>query len=436
MLELAKLGPRRAVVRRPLEVLFVEGAAAVEVGELELELDVGFEELVLRRHPDRHPHDFARRVEAQLPNLKLRRHDPHLGKGKLFVRDELQALAVHLARAIHVGRLEFLPQGIIDPEVDVALPVALLLRRWEVCDGALVHVPNFFRVPRVLLEPAVIEPRVVVGRIGADRLLVLEPPLSHNHVLDPLPVAVLLLKRDKGLVELRRLRLGQVIQRVLVNSARALHLLHHLLKLCKRNVQMLHPVLPVQKFHGALVHLAALLHEPLLVLKLGVLDPHRHRGVAQHEPLVNLPCAVRLAVPHLHVDVRRPPLHVGLPLHPALENLPRTRNVPEHLLHVDVLVPELVDSREDCHRPIPNVPRMVDEAVTHLHLSVLNPYRLVAPKLVESALPHRTRAVVVALPLLPLCVLQPHGLVPPNAPQRVLKLLALLQAVLRELLRV
>jgi hypothetical protein len=64
-------------------------------------------------------------------------------------------------------------------------------------------------------------------------LLVLEAPLGDDDVLDAVAVAVLLLERHEAPVELRRLRLGDVVQRVLVNHARALHLVAHLLELRK-----------------------------------------------------------------------------------------------------------------------------------------------------------------------------------------------------------
>ena len=59
----------------------------------------------------------------------------------------------------------------------------------------------------------------------------LPPPLA--------PVPMLLLKGDKALVEVLRLSLGQVVQRILEDGTSTLRLLHHLLKFSKFDEEVL-----------------------------------------------------------------------------------------------------------------------------------------------------------------------------------------------------
>lgn len=138
-----------------------------------------------------------------------------------------------------------------------------------------------------------------------------------------------------------------------------------------------------------------------------------------------------------HVDVGHPRGVVRLEPHPPLEHLPHPLGAPQHLLHVRVPVPERVHAGQQRHGPVPDVARVRDKPVAHLHLGVLDPRGHVAVVDLEGALPHGARAPKVALRLLPRRVLGPGArLPPPHAPRRVLKLAALVGAVLCELLGV
>ena len=64
----------------------------------------------------------------------------HLGKGEDLVRYDFKAGTVHLPGALHVLGLQLLKQGIIDPQVDIPLPVSLFWGRWYVCNCSLVHL--------------------------------------------------------------------------------------------------------------------------------------------------------------------------------------------------------------------------------------------------------------------------------------------------------
>ena len=107
-----------------------------------------------------------------------------------------------------------------------------------------------------LLEAHIVKPRVVQVGVALDGLLVLEALLARDHLLDALAVAVLLLKLHVPLVHVRRLRLWQGLQRVLINSTRALALLGTLLELGEPDEQRLGVVALVELLHRALVHLS------------------------------------------------------------------------------------------------------------------------------------------------------------------------------------
>lgn len=70
-------------------------------------------------HPDRLPEEPPRPPQLQVPQLELGREDPQLPEREELVRDELQRLRVHVARLVHVARVELLEERVLDPEVDV-----------------------------------------------------------------------------------------------------------------------------------------------------------------------------------------------------------------------------------------------------------------------------------------------------------------------------
>ena len=62
--------------------------------------------------------------------------------------------------------LQLLVEGVVDPQVDVSPPVSLLLDGWHVGDGPLVHVPHGVCIGVALHQAQVVEPCVVVVRVG------------------------------------------------------------------------------------------------------------------------------------------------------------------------------------------------------------------------------------------------------------------------------
>ena len=62
----------------------------------------------------------------------------HLAEGEGLVGYELEAGAVHFPRPVAVPRVQLLPQGVVDPQVYVPLPVPLLWRWWYIGNGPLI----------------------------------------------------------------------------------------------------------------------------------------------------------------------------------------------------------------------------------------------------------------------------------------------------------
>ena len=74
-------------------------------------------------------HDLSRSRQVLLSDFEVRKHDPDLGEGEALVRNQIQTRFVHLTRSIRVTRLHLLEDGVVDPQVDVATPVALFLKQ-------------------------------------------------------------------------------------------------------------------------------------------------------------------------------------------------------------------------------------------------------------------------------------------------------------------
>lgn len=66
----------------------------------------------------------------------------HLGEGEGFVRYELETSSIDFSGSLHVLSLQLLKESIVDPQVDVPLPVALLWGRRNVGDCSLIHLPG------------------------------------------------------------------------------------------------------------------------------------------------------------------------------------------------------------------------------------------------------------------------------------------------------
>ena len=63
-----------------------------------------------------------------------------LGECEGLVGYKLEAGSVHLSGTLCILSFQLLKQGIIDPQIDVTLPVALLISRWGVGYCPLIYL--------------------------------------------------------------------------------------------------------------------------------------------------------------------------------------------------------------------------------------------------------------------------------------------------------
>lgn len=92
-------------------------------------------------------------------------------------------------------------------------------------------------------------------------------------------------------------------------------------------------------------------------------------------------------------------------------------------------LPELINSRQQRHGAIIQIPCMIHKLVLHLHLEVARENRLITTIHVERALKNGARAFKLLLTRFPLGVVHPHSKADFVETDRVLILLALLEAV-------
>mmetsp|Transcript_64525 Transcript_64525/g.185506 ORF Transcript_64525/g.185506 Transcript_64525/m.185506 type:complete len:271 (-) Transcript_64525:968-1780(-) len=205
--------PRLRVERVCLEKLLIDLPTPVDVAEAHLQVGVVQEDPLLSALRDGPAEDFPGPVEVQLTDLELSVQLPDLGEGELLVRHHLQERVEDLPRLLDVAGLQLLEQGVVDPQVDVPPPEALLRHGGLVGDGALVDLADPADVAATLLEADVVEPHVVVPRVVFDALLVDVSPLVQHDLLDRVAIAMLLLERHVGAVELVARPFRQHIER-------------------------------------------------------------------------------------------------------------------------------------------------------------------------------------------------------------------------------
>lgn len=80
---------------------------------------------------------------------------PHLSKGEDLVRDDFETSGVHFPGALHILSLQLLKQGVVDPKVDVPLPVTLFWRRRDVCNCPLIDLQHPCMLRTVAPKPQV-----------------------------------------------------------------------------------------------------------------------------------------------------------------------------------------------------------------------------------------------------------------------------------------
>mmetsp|Transcript_90523 Transcript_90523/g.235746 ORF Transcript_90523/g.235746 Transcript_90523/m.235746 type:complete len:371 (+) Transcript_90523:1055-2167(+) len=344
------------------------------------------------------------------------------------MRDDSEQRGVDLPSLLDVARLQLLEKSVVDPQIDVPLPVPLLEHRRLVRNGPLVHLPDLPHVAAALLQAGVVEPNIVVPRVILDTLLIYVSPLVEHHLLDGVAVAVLLLEGDIGTIKLVAGSLGKHVQGQLVDRLGTLHLLLALLELRELHVELLIKLAP-EKLNALLEARTRAVDVAVLFLELGEALERHLRRVHVDVVLHHLPPLLDLLAPLLELDVLHPRVVFGLPLHPALKDGPRPSVVAEQLLHVGVLVPELVHPGQELADPVEQVPRVVHEFVLHLHLQILQPQADILVLYVERALEDGAGPAELLLGRLPLRVLDPGPYVLALPPDLVFELLPLADLV-------
>ena len=156
-----------------------------------------------------------------LAEFELGFQEPDLGEGEFFVGDEVEAGGVNGGGAVGGLVGEFFPQGVEDPKVDVAAPVAFFVGRGNVGDGFFVGVADAVGVGGGFFEAAVVEPEVDVLGGFFDLFFVLHPSAGEDDVFDAGTVAELLLEGCVGFVEDGGFGAGEAVEGIFVDSAGA-----------------------------------------------------------------------------------------------------------------------------------------------------------------------------------------------------------------------
>jgi len=121
------------------------------------------------------------------------------------------------------------------PQINIALPVALLLGRGDIGYSPLINLPDPFLIPHTFLQPYVVKPGIIIQRILLHFVLILKPSLPNDGILYPFPVPILFLKCHKFSIQIFRPSLWNMIQSKLIDSSCTLSLLTPFLKLRKSN---------------------------------------------------------------------------------------------------------------------------------------------------------------------------------------------------------
>lgn len=129
---------------------------------------------------------------------------------------QVQSSLVDLSCALRCCSSQLLKDREIKPEIDVSFPEALLLHRWHIEDRTVKDLARSSDInARLLLQSAIIEPEVVVERLGSEGLFKLMPASCQHDIFDLLSATKLLLKGHKLLRQRPRLLFGDVLKGIL-----------------------------------------------------------------------------------------------------------------------------------------------------------------------------------------------------------------------------
>lgn len=124
--------------------------------------------------------------------------DPQFGECELGMGYQIEGSLVDFSRTFRFTGRRLLEDGIVQPNVDESLPEALLGNRWHIEDCTLENGPRSGHIDtRLLLQHAVVEPKIVVQRLDLYSFLELVTTIRQNDILDLITRSELLLKGDE-----------------------------------------------------------------------------------------------------------------------------------------------------------------------------------------------------------------------------------------------
>ncbi len=118
--------PSTTVLRSPLDEFLVKRAAAVQVAQLQLHLDVSLKYFLAGRLADGPTEQETSGGEIARAQLKMRGVDPKLAKRERFVRYDSEGGLAHGTRAHDVAAIQLFKYSVLDPQEHVAPPRTLL----------------------------------------------------------------------------------------------------------------------------------------------------------------------------------------------------------------------------------------------------------------------------------------------------------------------
>ena len=150
-LERRKLNPRQGKVGKLLTVFLVNLSYSVQLAQLLFKLNIGLENLLLRKQPDWTTKNFPSLFNIVTTQTKVCVLDPKLTESKLLVRNQFYYALVYMVGLFHVLSNLFLENSVIEPNVNVSAPESFFLRRRKFFDCCFVDLPSFLNVFGVLL---------------------------------------------------------------------------------------------------------------------------------------------------------------------------------------------------------------------------------------------------------------------------------------------
>lgn len=138
-------------------------------------------------------------------------------------------------------RRKLLEHGMIDPEVDVAPPILLLLDGRHLGQCTMVYSATQLHAARARFQPTllqsyVVKPRIILVGTRYQRLLILLASFQQNRIFNILALAVLLLKLRGGSEQ--RTIMRHLVEGELEDGTRTLYFLETRFEACEGDVKL------------------------------------------------------------------------------------------------------------------------------------------------------------------------------------------------------